>query len=110
MKKVFFTAALALAFAFGMSSCNNNAEAPVDSVDSADAPVECVDTACNHQCNHECTCADTNCKAANCENCPNKGTDQCCKAKNGEKACCNDKEGCKHECKHECQHECQHNK
>ena len=110
MKKVFLTAFIAAAFAFGMTSCCNNtpAEEPVDS---------CTETeVCEHH--HECTCPDTTCAQNNCEGCVNCGSENCCKAKAGEQCCkaqgekCCKAEGekcCKHECEgnHEgCQHKC----
>ena len=106
MKKVFLTAFVAAAFAFGMTACNNNATE--ETVDSNVADTE----VCEHQCHHECTCEDTTCAANNCETCVNKGTENCCKVKAGEQPCCNgNHEGCQHEgCQHEgCNHECQHN-
>lgn len=112
MKKIFLTAFVAAAFAFGMTACNNNA-----------ATEEVVDTTaetevCEHECHHECACEDTTCAANNCETCVNRGTENCCKAKAGEQPCCEHHEGCceHHEgCAH--QHEgcceghegCQHN-
>lgn len=117
MKKIFFTAFVAAAFAFGMTACNNNAnEEAVDSTATDTTEV------CEHECHHECTCADTTCAANNCETCVNKGTENCCKAKAGEQCCenhegCQHHEGCAHEgeacCEHQhegCAHEWQHNK
>lgn len=106
MKKVFFAVAIATAFAFGMTACNNNtpAEAAQDSM-----PAETE--VCAHECNHEGhNCQDTACAAHDCENCTKKGTDECCKKKAGEaceSACQHEGEGCaqKHEgCKHACEH------
>ncbi len=69
-------------------------------------------------CNHECQCGDE-CKAKNCEACPNHGTENCCKAKAAvegqacEKACehkCAKEEGkecCKKAEGKECEHKCQ---
>lgn len=95
MKKVFLTAFVAAAFAFGMTACNNNktAEEPVDST-VAETEV------CEHECNHECT--DSLCAAEDCANCTKKGTDECCKKKAAE-ACCEHQEGCEHQCEHACQ-------
>lgn len=110
MKKIFLTAFVAAAFAFGMTACNNNATEEVVDSNVADTEV------CEHVCHHECTCEDTTCAANNCETCVNKGTENCCKVKSGEKeACCGNHEGCQgHEgCNgnHEgCQHECNHAK
>lgn len=115
MKKVFLTAFVAAAFAFGMASCNNN-NAPEEVVDTPAAETE----VCEHECHHE--CMDSVCAANNCETCTKKGTDECCKVKAGEKeACCGNHEGCAHEgcegnhegCAHQhegCQHQCEHNK
>lgn len=113
MKKVFLTAFIAAAFAFGMTACNNN-KAAEETVDSA--ATEQVE---EHQCDHHCTaeecaqCCGEECAAANCENCPKKAEGKCCK-ENGcvcnheaeQKECCGNHEGCEnHEgCKHECQH------
>lgn len=103
MKKVFLTAFVAAAFAFGFTSCNNNAatEEVVDTV--------VTEEVCEHECEHNCT--DSVCAATNCENCTKRGTEECCKVKNGEKEACNHEctgnhEGCKgHEgCEHHCQH------
>lgn len=106
MKKVFLTAFVAAAFAFGMASCNNNAAEEVVDTTVADTEV------CEHECHHE--CMDSVCAANNCETCTKKGTEECCKVKAGEKACCEgNHEGCQHECEgnHEgCQHHCEHNK
>ena len=107
MKKIFLTAFVAAAFAFGMSACcNNNAgEAAVDTL-----PEEAEMCEHHHHCHHECACEDTTCAQNHCETCVNKGTENCCKVKAGEKPCCDGEhhhEGCKgnHEgCKgnHEC--------
>ncbi len=86
MKKVFLTAFIAAAFAFGMAACNNNATEEV--CDSTPAETtEC----CEHQ--HVCTCADTTCAMNNCENCTDTTCckKECCK-KDG--ACCK-KDGAK---------------
>lgn len=115
MKKVFFTAFVAAAFAFGMTACNNNA--PAEEVVDTEATVE----VCEHECHHECACEDTTCAANNCETCVNRGTENCCKAKAGQEpccahqheGCCGEHEGCAHQ--HEgCQHQhegcCEHAK
>lgn len=107
MKKVFLTALVAAAFAFGMSACNNNntAEETVDST----AQTEMCEHECHHH--HECTCADTACAANHCANCTDtncckpcdhncckhEGQDSCCAAK---KECCKNQQGC--EGKKEC--------
>lgn len=103
MKKVFLTAFVAAAFAFGMTACNNTNTETVDTT-----AVEAVE-ACEHVCEHN--CQDSTCAATNCENCEKKGTDQCCKVVNGEKEACNHECTGNHEgCAHECEHNCQHNK
>ena len=83
MKKVFLTAFVAAAFAFGVSSCNNNQPAE-ETVDSA-AQTEMCEHECSHH--HDCTCADTTCA----------GQDSCCAQK---KECCMNQQGC--EGKKEC--------
>ena len=101
MKKVFLTAIVAAAFAFGMSACNNNA--PAEEVTDSAAQTEM----CEHECHHhyECTCADTTCAANHCANCTDTN---CCKPCD-HKCCKHEGEGCqKHEgCegKHECKHQ-----
>lgn len=107
MKKVFFTAFAALAFAFTMTACGSNESANDSNADTSKTIV--TDSACKGDCNHDCA------------NCPNKGTDKCCKAQaNGDNACCDQKgdstqckhqckegqEGCKHQCKEGCKHQC----
>lgn len=102
---------IAAAFAFGMTACNGNkaAEETTDTV-----ATECCGEAhecCGHE--GECTCEDTTCAQKNCEECPNHGTENCCKVKAGEKACCGNHEGCEHQCdgNHEgCEHNCEHHK
>ena len=86
MKKVFLTAFIAAAFAFGMAACNNNA-----------ATEEATDTTC--ALNHCANCTDTNCCKKECMKdgacCQKEGA--CCKkdgAKEGE--CQQHKECCKH--------------
>ena len=117
MKKVFLTAFVAAAFAFGMTACNNNApEEPADTIVNETE-------VCEHECHHECACADTTCAANNCETCVNKGTENCCKVKAGEQPCCEGTHECAHQhegcegnhegCAHQhegCQHQCEHNK
>ena len=119
MKKVLFTAVAAMAFAFAMTACNNN-----QSAEAAEDTTVAVAEECDHHCamdstcNHECQCGDE-CKAKNCEACPNHGTENCCKAKAAvegqacEKACehkCAKEEGkecCKKAEGKECEHKCQ---
>ena len=110
MKKVFLTAFVAAAFAFGMASCNNNAPAE-QTTDTTEVCSEHEHECCHHQCN----CADTTCAANHCEGCTNE--ECCCK-----KACCEGQhEGCaeqkeccaeKKECceQKECKKECEQKK
>lgn len=108
MKKVLFTAIAAMAFAFAMTACNNQpAEATEDTTCQMEA-AECEHhCAMDSTCTHECMCSEE-CKAANCEACPNHGTENCCKAKaaaaNGE-AC---ERQCEQKCEHQCQKKCEH--
>ena len=123
MKKVVFTAFAALAFAFTMTACNNQ---PAEAAEDTTAAVaeECEHhCAMDSTCAHECMCGEE-CKAANCEACPNHGTENCCKAKaavEGQacekkcdkaegKECCKKAEG-EHKCAKaegkECEHKCQ---
>ena len=90
MKKVFLTAFIAAAFAFGMASCNNNA-ATEEVADTTTAVCTENHECCEHQ--HECACADTTCALNNCANCTDTNCckKECCK-KDG--ACCQ-KEGAK---------------
>lgn len=108
MKKVFLTAFVAAAFAFGMASCNNN-NAPEETT------VDTTEVCCEHHCQHQCNCPDTACAANHCEGCVNE--ECCCK-----KACCEGQhEGCaeqkeccaeKKECceQKECKKECEQKK
>lgn len=101
MKKVFLTMAVAVAFAFGMTACNNTAEAPVE--DTVATVVE--NTECCGEHAHAHNCPDSACAAHECNDCTKKGTDECCKAG----ACEGSHEGCAHEGQHEgCAHEGQH--
>ena len=121
MKRFFLTALVAAAFAFGMSACCNNNNAPAEEV--ADSTAEMCEHHCHHS--HECTC-DSTCAANHCEACPDtncackhhcchhhacadtacakhaEGGEGCCKAKAAGQECC--KEGNK-ECHKEC---CKH--
>ncbi len=94
MKKVFLTAFVAAAFAFGVSSCNNNQPAD-ETVDSA-AQTEMCEHECSHH--HDCTCADTTCAANHCANCTDtnccKPCDHKCCAKEGQDSCCAQKKEC----------------
>ncbi len=86
MKKVFLTAFVAAAFAFGMSACNNNA--PAEEVADTAAQTEMCEHECHHQ--HECTCADTACAANHCANCTDTN---CCKKECMKEGACCQKEG-----------------
>ena len=103
MKKVLFTAIAAVAL-FAMTACNNNkaAEATEDTCAIEQTEQVMDSTACAV----ECLCGDE-CKAANCEACPNHGTENCCKAKAAAEgqACCA-KEG-EHECQKACEKKCE---
>ena len=109
MKKIFLTAFVAAAFAFGMSACCNSSEPEAAANDTN--KTEC----CEHQhecCHHECECTcDSICAQNKCADCPKCGTEECCKAKAGEQCCKAEGEKCcKHECEgnHEgCQHQCE---
>ncbi len=101
MKKVFFTAFAAMAFAFAMTACNNNqpAEATEDTV--------CVaEEQCEHKCMHEgdsaqCCKAEGAVEGQACEHkCQKAEGQECCKKAEG-KECCKKAEG--KECEHKCQ-------
>ena len=106
MKKVLFTAMAAVAM-FALVACNNKkAEEPVAE--------ECaVAEQCEHQCAMDSTCCakmcecmcSEECKAANCEACPNHGTENCCKAKAAvEGQAC--EKACEHKCEKACEKKC----
>ena len=106
MKKVLFTAMAAVAM-FALVACNNKkAEEPVAE--------ECaVAEQCEHQCAMDSTCCakmcecmcSEECKAANCEACPNHGTENCCKAKMAvEGQAC--EKACEHKCEKACEKKC----
>lgn len=107
MKKVFFSAFAALAFAFTMTACGGNTENNDSTVDTANQAVAAVDS-CEHHCNHECDT--TKCCKAEGQECEHK----CDKAEG--KECCKKAEGkeCEHKCAKaegkECEHKCQHAK
>ena len=96
MKKVLFTAMAAVAV-FTLVACNNKkAEEPVAE--------ECAAVeACEHHCAMDSTCCadqcmcSEECKAANCEACPNHGTENCCKAKAAVEG-----QACEKACEHKC--------
>ena len=108
MKKVLFTAIAAVAL-FAMTACNNNkaAEATEDTCAIEQTEQVMDSTACAV----ECLCGDE-CKGANCEACPNHGTENCCKVK-AAAAAGEAVEGaaCEHKCQKaegkECEHKCQ---
>ena len=85
MKKVFLTAFIAAAFAFGMAACNNNA-----ATEEATDTITCTETheCCEHQ--HECACADTTCALNHCANCTDTN---CCKKECMKDGACCQKEG-----------------
>lgn len=130
MKKVIFTAFAAMAFAFAMTACGGGDTKKADeNKQEQNKPEQVQDNKdCNKPCAETCMCGDE-CKAKNCEGCPNHGTDKCCKAKEGkscEQACeqkCQNGEAkeCEHKCAKaegkdcckkaegkECEHKCQH--
>ena len=113
MKKVFFTAFAALAFAFTMTACGGNTEANEATEDTAVAAAE----QCEHKCMHE---GDTTkcCKGEAVEDmacehkCQKAEGQECCKKAEGQecdhkcqkaegKECCKKAEG--KECEHKCQ-------
>lgn len=100
MKKILFTAMAAMAM-FAMVACNNNKAAEVEDTTACDTTVcenVCaMDSTC---CADACLCGDE-CKAANCEACPNHGTENCCKVKaaaEGEKCCKAEGKECEKKC------------
>ena len=102
MKKILFTVFAAMAFTFAMTACNNNQ--PAEAAEDTTPVVEQTEEhhcAMDSTCNHECQCGDE-CKAKNCENCPNHGTENCCKAKASVEG-----QACEHQCEHACEHKCQ---
>lgn len=106
MKKVLFTAMAAVAL-FAMTACNNNKAAEETADTTACEAVE----ACEHPCAMDSTCCadqcmcSEECKAANCEACPNHGTENCCKAKAAAEgqAC---EKACEHKCEKACEKKC----
>ena len=106
MKKVLFTAMAAMAmFAMVACNCNKNAEATEDTTACVAATEQCEHhCAMDSTCTHECMCSEE-CKAANCEGCPNHGTENCCKAKAAvEGAAC--EKACEHKCEKACEKKC----
>ena len=109
MKKILFTAMAAVAM-FALVACNNCNKAAEATDDSCcNVATEQCDHHCamDSTCAHECMCGEE-CKAANCEGCPNHGTENCCKAKAAAvegQAC---EKACEHACEHQCQKKCEH--
>ncbi len=111
MKKVFFTAFAALAFAFTMTACSGN-NGTTDSTEATDTvKAEQCDKPCDHQCNHE---ADsTKCCKAEGQECDHKCDKaegkECCKKAEGQEGCkkAEGKECCKKAEGKECEHKCQ---
>ena len=104
MKKVLFTAMAAVAM-FALVACNNKkAEEPV--AEECAAIEQCEHKcAMDSTCAHECMCSEE-CKAANCEACPNHGTENCCKAKMAvEGQAC--EKACEHKCEKACEQKCE---
>ena len=105
MKKVLFTAIAAMAMV-AMVACNNKKAAEEPVMEEAVAVEECEHhCAMDSTCTHECMCSEE-CKAANCEACPNHGTENCCKAKMAAaegQAC---EKACEHKCEKACEKKC----
>ena len=105
MKKVLFTAMAAVAM-FALVACNcKKGEEPVAEETTCEA-VEACEHPCamDSTCAHECMCSEE-CKAANCEACPNHGTENCCKAKMAvEGQAC--EKACEHKCEKACEKKC----
>ena len=118
MKKVFFTAFAAMAFAFAMTACGNNQ--PAEAVEDTTAAIA---EECDHHCMHEGDSAMC-CKAEGATEehacCAKEGEHKCAKAEG--KECCKKAEGkeCEHKCAKaegkecckkaegkECEHKCQ---
>lgn len=105
MKKVLFTAMAAVAM-FAMVACNNNKAAEATEDSCCKEAVEQCERHCamDSTCAHECMCGEE-CKAANCEACPNHGTENCCKAKAAvEGQAC--EKACEHKCEKACEKKC----
>ena len=114
MKKVLFTAMAAVAM-FAMVACNNKAAEATEDTTACEAVEACEHhCAMDSTCTHECMCGDE-CKAANCENCPNHGTENCCKAKAAAEGqgCCEKagehkcEKACEKKCDKPCEHKCE---
>ena len=101
MKKVFFTAFAALAFAFTMTACSGNNGTNDSAADTTKAAIATEE----HHCNHE---ADsTKCCMADSAKCEKACEHKCDKAEG--KECCKKAEGkeCDHKCDKACDHKCQ---
>ena len=109
MKKVFFTAFAAMAFAFAMTACNGNTEGTNDS--AADTTNVAVAEECEHHCAHEADTAkccqkvegeacEHKCEKACDHKCDKAEGKECCKKAEGQE-CCKKAEG--KECEHKCQ-------
>ena len=103
MKKVLFTAMAAVAMFAVVACCNKKAEEPA--AEECAAIEQCEHhCAMDSTCTHECMCSEE-CKAANCEACPNHGTENCCKAKAAvEGQAC--EKACEHKCEKACEKKC----
>ncbi|MBP5541110.1 MAG: hypothetical protein J6X88_05610 [Bacteroidales bacterium] len=104
MKKVLFTAMAAVAMFAVVACCNKKAEEPA--AEECAAIEQCEHhCAMDSTCTHECMCSEE-CKAANCEACPNHGTENCCKAKAAvEGQAC--EKACEHKCEKACDQKCE---
>ena len=104
MKKVLFTVMAATAIFAVVACCNKKAEEPA--AEECAAIEQCEHhCAMDSTCTHECMCSEE-CKAANCEACPNHGTENCCKAKMAAaegQAC---EKACEHKCEKACEKKC----
>lgn len=111
MKKVFFTAFAALAFAFTMTACGGDNK----TTDSIDSTAVTAEKPCEHKCAHECDTTKC-CQKVEGEACEHKCEkaegQECCKKAEGQecenkcakaegKECCKKAEG--KECEHKCQ-------
>ncbi len=119
MKKSLMTGFLGIVFAFAMVACNGNATTEDTAAIDTTGATEMSEEHCMHHC--QMTCPDSNCLAANCENCACPDSSACkqkphCMKAEGEGCCKKDAEGCKKaegegccknkqngECKKECE-------
>ena len=107
MKKVLFTAMAAVAmFAMVACNCNKTAEATDDTC-AIEQTEQVMDSAA---CCADCQCGEE-CKAANCEACPNHGTENCCKMKAAVEGAAVEGATCEHKCMKaegkECEKKCE---